>query len=91
MVRAKFGPQLLRILDKTPNKGLLLDPHRKTADKMFDFFFQSREPIANNPEAPSGAGICPGIPSGLVIEMLVTEAGKYSGVPQMEIVGTRIR
>jgi len=50
-----------------------------------------REPIANNPEAPSGAGICPGIPSGLVIEMLVTEAGKYGGVPQMEIVGTRIR
>lgn len=50
-----------------------------------------REPIANNTEAPSGAGICPGIPSGLVIEMLVTEAGKYGGVPQMEIVGTRIR
>lgn len=50
-----------------------------------------REPIANNSEAPSGAGICPGIPSGLVIEMLVTEAGKYGGVPQMEIVGTRIR
>lgn len=62
-----------------------------TLNNSADWLPVIREPIANNSEAPSGAGICPGIPSGLVIEMLVTEAGKYGGVPQMEIVGTRIR
>lgn len=50
-----------------------------------------REPIANNVETSSEEGNCPGILSGLIIEMLVTDAGKYGGVPQMEIVGTRIR
>ena len=39
----------------------------------------------------SEEGTCSGIPSGLMIEMLVTEAGKYAGEPQMEIIGTKIR
>lgn len=50
-----------------------------------------REPISNNSEPSSEEGTCRGIPSGMVIEMLVTDAGKYAGVPQMEIVGTRIK
>ena len=54
----------------------------------FAFF---REPISNNSESSSKEGTCPGIPSGVIIEMLVTDAGKYGGVPQMEIVGTRIK
>lgn len=50
-----------------------------------------REPISNSSGSSSGKGTCADIPSGLVIEMLVTDAGKYAGIPQMEIVGTRIK
>ena len=53
-------------------------------------FFLVREPITNNSGEVSEDGTWSGVPSGLSIEMLVTEAGKYAGVPQMEIVGTRI-
>lgn len=57
----------------------------------FFCFVVFREPISNNSESSSEEGTCPGIPSGVIIEMLVTDAGKYGGVPQMEIVGTRIK
>lgn len=50
-----------------------------------------RESISNNSGSSWEESTCSDIPSGLVIEMLVTDAGKYAGVPQMEIVGTRIR
>jgi len=50
-----------------------------------------REQVSNSTDSSSEDGTCPDIPSRLVIEMLVTEAGKYAGVPQMEIVGTKVK
>ena len=58
--------------------------------RAFSFLFFSESP-SNNSGLSSEQGTCSEIPSGLVIEMLVTEAGKYAGVPQMEVVGTKIR
>ena len=60
-------------------------------DVKYVFCLSNREQISNSTDSSSEDGTCPDIPSGLVIEMLVTEAGKYAGVPQMEIVGTKVK
>lgn len=60
-------------------------------DVKYVFCLFNREQVSNSTDSSSEDGTCPDIPSGLVIEMLVTEAGKYAGVPQMEIVGTKVK
>lgn len=60
-------------------------------DVKYVFCLSNREQVSNSTDSSSEDGTCPDIPSGLVIEMLVTEAGKYAGVPQMEIVGTKVK
>lgn len=57
---------------------------------IFFFRFYRVEPvtIARN---VTRAGICYDIPSHVVIEVLISEAGMFYGEPQMEISGLKIR
>ena len=46
--------------------------------------------IAAN-DSTEDVGTCRDVPAGLRVEFLVSEAGKYKGVAQMEVVGVRVR
>lgn len=75
------------IKKKTSNR---LEDYERTVQTPPHLVFSSESPN-NNSGLSSEQGTCSGIPSRLVIEMLVTDAGQYEGVPQMEVVGTKIR
>ncbi|KAK3739316.1 hypothetical protein QZH41_017889 [Actinostola sp. cb2023] len=51
-----------------------------------------RETIKDPPTTSNTTftGVCPDIPYGLLVHVLVAEAGRYKGVAQMEVVGLKI-
>ena len=69
--------------------------HRQSCDAVCLIPFFLRETLKNSSIAANDStedvGTCRDIPAGLRVEFLVSEAGKYKGVAQMEVVGVRVR